>query len=304
MTEGVDLYGKYNKVTDWDAVRAAGIEYAWVKLSDGNTDRDDYGYVAGGRDVGIVMGGYHYAQPGDPVVQADRLIRRCEAEGALDLAPALDLEDPFVPGPAAIQFAVRFLLRLAERGHVPVLYANQAMLSVVLKPVRSALEAAGARTLKVWGARYGANLTMPVDVHQYTSTGRVPGITGDVDRNRGPVLLNRTAPINISQEEDDMTPFPYPCKLAASTETINETLPWNGKAGVLNVISGGADVHLSHKPWNWGPDGGRGGGNTTDATPETVEINKPGRYDIPDGTTRIVLGYSSTTDLFVWPVAS
>jgi GH25 family lysozyme M1 (1,4-beta-N-acetylmuramidase) len=302
MAEGVDLYGKYNKVTDWRAVRADGIEFAWIKLSDGNTNRDDYGYVKAGRDVGIVMGGYHYAQPGDPVAQANRLIERCAAYGALDLAPALDLEDPFVPDSAAIQFAVRFLLRLAERGHVPVLYANQAMLSGVLAPIRSALEAAGVRTLKVWGARYGGSLTVPHEVHQYTSKGRVAGIVGDVDCNRGPILLNRVAATSTTQEEDDMSL--YPMKLEASAGT-NEVLPWNGKAGVLNVIPTATDVTLLHKPWNWGPRGGVGGGNSAaDASPESIEVNQPGEYNIPAGTTRIVLGYSSATSLYVFPVAS
>jgi hypothetical protein len=57
-------------------------------------------YVAAGKSVGIAMGGYHYAQPGDPVPQVNRLVDRCGAYGALDLAPALDLEAPFVPGRA------------------------------------------------------------------------------------------------------------------------------------------------------------------------------------------------------------
>lgn len=200
MAEGVDLYGLYNKVTDWPAVRAAGIEYAWVKLSDGNTNREDYGYVSAGHGVGIAMGGYHYAQPGDPVTQANRLIDRCEAYGALDLAPALDLEAPFVPGAAAVDFAVRFLQQINRRGHRPCLYANNSMLNGVLASVRAAVPG-----LKVWGARYGANLTVPHDVHQYTSTGRVPGITGDVDRNRGAILRN-TAPQKGDDDMDLKTP--------------------------------------------------------------------------------------------------
>jgi GH25 family lysozyme M1 (1,4-beta-N-acetylmuramidase) len=198
MDEGVDLYGLYNKVTDWDAVREAGITFAWVKLSDGNTNRDDYGYVTGGRGVGIAMGGYHYAQPGDPVAQADRLTGRCAAEGALELAPALDLEAPFVPGKTAADFAIAFLLRIQELGHVPCLYANQSMLLGVLPAVRKAVPG-----VKVWGARYGANLTVSHDVHQYTDKGRVPGIAGNVDRNRGTAPLNKEDDMPLTDKEID-----------------------------------------------------------------------------------------------------
>lgn len=197
MPEGVDLFGLYNKVVDWRAVRNNGIEFAWVKLSDGETNRDDYGYVAGGKSVGIKMGGYHYAQPGNPVSQADRLIDQCTKYGALELAPALDMEAPFVPGRAAIDFSTAFLNRLAQRGHVPVLYANNSMLDGILIPIKAAVPG-----LKVWGARYGAELTVPHNVHQYTSSGSVNGIVGAVDRNRGDILFNKGADIMTISNAD------------------------------------------------------------------------------------------------------
>lgn len=201
MDEGVDLFGLYNKVTDWPAVRAAGIKFAWVKLSDGVTNRDDYGYVTAGRRVGILMGGYHYAQPGDPVAQANRLVERCSFYGALDIAPALDLEAPFVPGSAAIDFAVRFLRQIIARGHVPCLYANNSMLSGILPGVKAVIP-----NVKVWGARYGGSLTVSHDVHQYTSTGSVSGIAGNVDRNRGTILYNK--PIGAQVELSDNVKMP------------------------------------------------------------------------------------------------
>lgn len=284
MAEGVDLYGLYNKVTDWNAVRAAGIEFAWIKLSDGNTNRDDYGYVAAGRSVGIVMGGYHYAQPGDPIAQANRLIDRCSAYGALDLAPALDLEDPFVPGAAAIDFSIRFLNHVAARGHVPCLYANNSMLNGVLGPVRAAVPG-----LKVWGARYGANLTVPHDVHQYTSTGRVSGITGDVDRNRGSLLLNRP----IDTDEDD-----YMIVKAAPDDYVS--IPCNGKTLLFVSTAFGRKVKILNVA-AVRDNAGTGEGAYTSVGPlEEVNPDQPGPIAIGPGCRVVQLRYSADHDFTVW----
>jgi GH25 family lysozyme M1 (1,4-beta-N-acetylmuramidase) len=284
MAEGVDLYGLYNKVTDWNAVRAAGIEFAWVKLSDGNTNREDYGYIAGGSRVGIVMGGYHYAQPGDPIAQANRLIDRCAAYGALGLAPALDLEDPFVPGAAAIDFSVRFLNQIVARGHVPCLYANNSMLSGVLGPVSAAVPG-----LKVWGARYGAGLTVPVDVHQYTSTGRVPGISGDVDRNRGSVLLNRP----IDTDEDD-----YMIVKAAPDDYVS--IPCNGKTLLFVATAFGRRVKILNVAAVRDNTGTGEGAYTSVGPLEEVNPDQPGPIAIGPGCRVIQLRYSADHDFTVW----
>src|SRR2546421_3620377 len=91
MAEGIDIYTKYQQVTDWRAVRNGGYEFAYVKVSDGDSNRDDGGYGPAGRRAGLAMGAYHYAQPGDPIAQANRLVDRAQAAGLLDLAPALEI---------------------------------------------------------------------------------------------------------------------------------------------------------------------------------------------------------------------
>src|SRR6184192_265488 len=106
MASGIDVYNKYQNVTDWAAVRGAGYTFCYVKVSDGLTARSTSGYGPGGRAGGLAMGAYHYAQPGDPVAQAELLISQATASGCTDLGPALDLEDPFVPGATAANFAI------------------------------------------------------------------------------------------------------------------------------------------------------------------------------------------------------
>jgi lysozyme len=185
MPDGIDVFTAYQQVTDWQAVRRAGYAFCYVKVSDGTEDRPDDGYGFAGRAAGVAMGAYHYAEPGDPVEQADRLLARATAAGLLDLAPALDLEAPFTPGAAAVAFAIAFLERIRARGHRPALYGNNAMLSAIRGPVLAAVP----ETL-IWAARYGANPTVSYDTWQWSEAGHVPGVVGAVDLNRGAIPYN------------------------------------------------------------------------------------------------------------------
>ncbi|ALG07664.1 glycoside hydrolase family 25 protein [Kibdelosporangium phytohabitans] len=196
MALGIDIYDRYQDVSDWGALGRSGVAVVYVKGTDGGglaPVRAD-GFVAGAKSIGKPVGLYHYAQKSpSPEAQADVLVREVRRLGADGLPPALDLEDPFTPGPAAREFARRFLLRLREHGYQqPVLYANTSMLNGIQAwtlPVPGLL---------VWAADYGSNdgdydqedrdrlrrrYPHPVWMHQYSSTGRVPGIPGNVDVN-------------------------------------------------------------------------------------------------------------------------
>lgn len=304
MPEGVDLYGLYNKVHDWNAVKEAKIEFAWVKLSDGGTDRGDYGYVKAGHDVGIAMGGYHYAQPGNPVAQADRLIDQCLRYGAVNIAPALDLEAPFVPGTVAINFAVGFLHQIEARGHTPCLYANNSMLNGVLRDVRREVP-----NVKVWGARYGGDLTVPHDVHQYTSTGRVPGIAGDVDRNRGLVLWNHSGGGGSAPG----VPAPAPAKPITPTPTRNEenvmlakasnddyiSVPCDGKRSLFIASGFGRTVKVLQVSAVKDTQGG-GPAFTSAQQIGGIDSDRPGPIAIGADCRVVQLRYSADHDFTVW----
>jgi GH25 family lysozyme M1 (1,4-beta-N-acetylmuramidase) len=188
MALGIDVY-RYQTVTDWAAVKRHGVSFVYVKGTDGGgparVRADDQ--VNGAKAVGLPVGLYHYAQLSpSPEVQADVLTGEIRRVGASDLSPALDLEAPFVPNAAARQFAYRFLDKLRANGfEIVTLYANTSMLTGI---GAATLEIPG---LRIWAANYGPNngLRNPmsyrgrVDIHQYTSVGQVPGITGSVDLN-------------------------------------------------------------------------------------------------------------------------
>lgn len=198
MPQGIDIYTKYQTVTDWHAVRGAGYEFAYVKVSDGNVNRDDGGWGPKGRAAGLAMGAYHYAQPGDPVAQANRLCDRAIAAGLTDLAPALDLEAPFARTQDTVNFAAAFVRQVLARGFRPCLYANNTMMQTIRNPVKIAVP----QTV-IWVARYGATPTVPYDVWQHSDSGHVPGISAQgVDLDQGAMPRNTGAAL----EADDLTP--------------------------------------------------------------------------------------------------
>jgi GH25 family lysozyme M1 (1,4-beta-N-acetylmuramidase) len=181
MAKGIDIY-RYQDVTSWHAVKDSGVSYIWVKLTDGGAPAIVRGdrQVAGAKSIGVPVGGYHYAQfnPG-PEAQADILIGEVRRLGAIGLVPMLDLEDPFGPDQRARDFGIRFCRRIHALGFRPGVYMNDSM-AKALRP-----DQWGIPGLAIWIARYGSKPAYGgrYDVHQYSSTGSVPGISGAVDMN-------------------------------------------------------------------------------------------------------------------------
>lgn len=218
---GVDLFDRYQDVTDWRRVRDAGVRFCIIKATDGAgraTAPADV-FVRGARTVGIPVGLYHYAQlTPTPEAQAAVLAGEVRRLAPLQLPPALDLEGDFHPRSTdsalvraqkvarATDFARRFLLTLGAAGHPrTMLYANTSFLAQ-LRP-----ETWGIPGLLIWAADYGPNdgtrhpdlspYTGPVAIHQYTDRGTVPGVvSGGVDLNWALTDITTT-------QEDDMALF-------------------------------------------------------------------------------------------------
>lgn len=124
----------------------------------------------------------------------------------------------------------------------------------------------------------------------------VGGIT--CDRNR--VIRDYTPNGNglIAKPQDDEDDDMQPVTLTAQPAQVNKTFIWDGRKAVLNIVSDGEDIFVGPQLLNWGPKGGTVGGLPTapmDAVPDgwRVTVNQPGQFDIPAGTTRVVLQYST-----------
>lgn len=319
MADGVDLYTKYQQVTSWPAVRGSGRSFAYLKGTDGMTTRDTANWPAAGKAAGVAIGLYGYAQPGNARDQYDLLYRTSRNRNAIDLSPALDQEDPFVPGNAAVQFAVAWLLRAVEVGEIPVYYANDSFMTYCLPAIRSAVP-----SVWPWIARYGATPKNRYRTWQHSSSGRVPGITASgVDLNTGEVPVRITPgpgptptpaptpgnrPLLVKLEEELMDPVihqktPVDDK-GVQVEKAFQIVPPCGGQLVVTPLDDQMCFFGNPDPeapvYCWGPGGGKGGGHSVvppsqwqDGSERRATWNNCQAYDIPKGTSRVAYQLSS-----------
>ncbi|MCF3639357.1 glycoside hydrolase family 25 protein [Rhizobium sp. TRM95111] len=187
---GIDV-SKWNGDIDWQAVRTSGVSFVFAKSTEG-TDRLDarfHDYWRGARAAGIPTAAYHFyyfCSTADD--QADWFIRNVPRE-AVQLPPVLDAEwnshSPTCktrPDPATVRSELqRFLDRLeAHYGKRPIIYTtvdfHRDNLVGHFEGHHFWLRSVADHPENIYATRRWA-------FWQYTSTGVVPGISGDTDIN-------------------------------------------------------------------------------------------------------------------------
>jgi lysozyme len=208
---GIDI-SRFQKTIDWPSVAGAGVGFAFVQASRGSgTDctvkPEQCGadpYFAANRtaaeQVGIRVGAYHraFASGGtaadaraDALAESDVFLATVGSLQSGELLPVLDVETPFTGMTATtLRTWVRvFVKRVAKRlGHKPMIYTNATSWSAT----GNTTEFARAK-YPLWVAEYNVQRpSVPAgnwaghgySVWQYTSSGAVAGITGNVDMDR------------------------------------------------------------------------------------------------------------------------
>ncbi|HUG38085.1 MAG TPA: glycoside hydrolase family 25 protein [Candidatus Limnocylindrales bacterium] len=193
---GIDVSGHQPSIS-WAAVRDAGIQFGWVKATEGQTfvDGSHARHRKEARRAGVPLGAYHFARPDtdvstrDPVAEADHFLEVAPPREG-DLLPVLDLETPGL-SPARMARWAKAWLRRVERaiGQPPILYTYPSFWTDQMG------NSPAFGRYPLWLASYGKNdgRVHPVRkvggwtsiaVHQYTSEGRIPGFSGPLDLNR------------------------------------------------------------------------------------------------------------------------
>lgn len=186
MAQGIDC-ASYQGAPNWPAVRAAGIEFAYIKASDGISSSypTTNAQWSGASAAGLQTGLYHFGQPSlSPEANADAFALQVNRLGAVagHLPPCLDLE---IGSGYLGDWAAAFVARLrAKTGCRKVMiYSGAAFFRDQIT------EKWMDPDVVVWIAHYGAPqgrpgyLTPRVALHQYDSSSPVPGIAGNVDHN-------------------------------------------------------------------------------------------------------------------------
>lgn len=276
--KGIDV-SYYQGSIDWASVKGAGVQFAFIRVSDGlgTPDTKFDSYWAGSRAAGVLHGAYQFFRPSDdPIAQADLLLSKIGNTIAVDdLPPVLDVEATDGETPSQVAAKVKQWVDhvSAALGRPPIIYTGYYFW-------RDSVGGADESASPLWHAQYtSAACPLIADAWsdwafwQYTSTGSVAGIAGsvDVDRWNGDMA-------SLTAFLGPPTP-PTPCASlpAGGGGTIDDSDPC--------FVSGGPSVGMRHVT-----DAGEGGGlvwtHTTDLATEqnfgqwNLGFDAAGRYHV------------------------
>ena len=199
---GIDV-STFQKNVDWQQVKAAGVEFVIIRLGHRGTnigvlfeDDDAQDHYQGAIAAGLKIGGYFYSQAITPEEAKE------EAEFCLEIIDGWTIEMPIVfdwehidadcrtvnMDPRTLtDCAKAFCDTIENAGHKSMIYFNQrqAMDEPMENwPVGDRYYLDELTDYGFWLAMY-TDMTFPakIDMWQYTCTGSVPGIKGNVDIN-------------------------------------------------------------------------------------------------------------------------
>lgn len=188
--QGIDV-SRFQGTVDWKKVNSAGKIFGFAKATQGINYKDpmfatNWGAMA---DAGMIRGAYHFYSAASPAVaQAQNFIDAIGSFDAGDLPPVLDLEDR--AGIVQNQVQVAKLRQGAHDwidtvqnalGLTPIIYTDPSFWKQYMS------DEFGEYPL--WIANY--NVAQPIvpstwdsyTFWQYSQTGRVAGVAGNVDLN-------------------------------------------------------------------------------------------------------------------------
>lgn len=188
--KGIDV-SNHNGVIDWQKVKASGVEFVFIKATEGG-DWVDATFAAnrkGARAAGLTVGYYHFFRPSTKVDLQVANFAGVVGELEKDaLRPVLDVEDPRLWKDFSIKDRIAMILDWCQKvkarlGVTPMLYGSPNFIDTVLE------NAPELAAYDLWIANY--NVQAPIvpkpwskwTFWQHTDKGSVAGISGNVDLN-------------------------------------------------------------------------------------------------------------------------
>jgi lysozyme len=192
MLKGIDV-SAYQENIDWQKVKAAGMEFAFIKATEGSTyvDPKFARNWAEAKKAGVPRGAYHFFRPRSSLKgQIDNFLRSVPKLEPGDLPPVLDLEVPEDWTLFSVSKRMELVLGWVqavkeELGLDPILYLSAYFPDDVLG------NDGRLDDYPLWVAHYsrGTRPRVPkpwqfYTFWQYTDEGSVAGVSGPVDMNR------------------------------------------------------------------------------------------------------------------------
>ena len=193
---GIDV-SKFQKTIDWNLVAQDGVEFAFIRVgnrtygSSGKLMEDDYfdANMQGALGAGIKVGVYIYSQAitEEEVLEEANFVLEKIAPYNVECPVVFDVEKVSADGGGRMNYITPeerthltqiFCQTIENAGYKPMIYHNTEMGALML-------DLAELEGYDKWFAAYTDTLYYPYEykVWQYSATGSVQGIQGDVDLN-------------------------------------------------------------------------------------------------------------------------
>lgn len=187
---GIDV-SRHQEEIDWQQVKEAGVEFVMIRLgnrgtSEGALRKDPMFWqnYLGARTAGLKVGAYFFSQ----AVSEEEAQE--EAAFALEILDGMRLDMPLVfdweqetrtenvDARIVTDCTKAFCAAVESAGYRPMIYFNSFQ-------AKNLLYLEELKDLPWWLAMYDITMEFPyrMDMWQYSCTGTVPGIKGDVDLN-------------------------------------------------------------------------------------------------------------------------
>ena len=187
---GIDV-SNYQGNVNWNSVKAAGNSFGFCKATEGTTYTDPYLHQnwANMQSAGLVRGAYHYGHPGtSATAQAQYFVNAVQAAGGFaggtnSLQLVLDLETTDGLSPSQVwAWTQSFIAEIKTlTGRPGIIYTGYYFWrDNVGNPTNNL-------NCPLWVAAYGVSSPMVPPAWgywtfwQYSDTGSVPGVSGNVD---------------------------------------------------------------------------------------------------------------------------
>ena len=191
---GIDV-SRYQKTIDWQKVKASGISYAFLRAGyrgyDSGKMMEDEQYATNLKEaskVGMDLGVYFYSQAinTQEAIEEAEFVLNSIKDHSIRYPIVFDMEDvgsdtartANLTPKQITDITVAFCEKIKEAGYTPMIYGN-------IEWMMDHLELERVTAYQKWFAQYYYKPFFPYEfqIWQYSSTGNVPGIEGDVDLN-------------------------------------------------------------------------------------------------------------------------
>ncbi len=177
---GIDV-SKHNGSINWNAVKSSGVSYAFIKVGSTNSGMDPYfpANVQGAQAAGIRTGVYIYSYANnvaEAVNEANQVLAWIEPYN-INFPISYDIENSNhqkLDAATVTAMCNAFCDVIYSAGYTPIIYtyANFYKTHIISSELR----------YDKWIAQYGNNCDIPgYVIWQYSSTGAVSGMNGNVD---------------------------------------------------------------------------------------------------------------------------